>query len=181
MESKYTEVDRSYFQFKEIEEYLIGKGELTFKVRLEESFNRSLIISAASYFEVQIINHLIEFCGEFSDKLEIVEFLKNKAISRQYHTYFSWKENNANNFLGLFGSEFKDYALSVIKGNEKFTQSIKDFIDLNRERNKLAHENFVSFVSTKSTNEIYTAYTSALYFVDNIPNLLRRIELERAE
>lgn len=44
--------------------------------------------------------------------LPIAEFIRNKAIERQYHTYFNWKENKAtsiNGFWGLWGDEFKNF------------------------------------------------------------------------
>jgi hypothetical protein len=42
-----------------------------------------------------------------SGSILLENFVRNKAISRQYHTWFRWEDNNANYFFGLFGTDFR--------------------------------------------------------------------------
>ena len=56
--------------------------------------------------------------------------MKNKAIERQYHTYFSWKEKNANAFFGLFGESFKNEVTIEINQSEPLKLSMKGFMEL---------------------------------------------------
>ena len=59
--------------------------------------------------------------GEISNKNELlVSFVNNKAISRQYHTYFSWKDTNANSFFGLFGDIFSNFIKQEVRNSEQY-------------------------------------------------------------
>jgi hypothetical protein len=94
--------------------------------------------------------------------------VKNKAVSRQYHTWFSWEKRNANQFFGLFGDEFRRPMVAKIDASPEMQKSIQAFLELGNERNKLVHQNYVGFPMEKTLNEIYQLHRDACLFVDGL-------------
>ena len=123
------------------------------------------------------IDDLLTFVKEVSSENErLVEFVKNKAISRQYHTFFNWDLQNANAFFGLFGDSFKTFMAEKTKNDSNLAEAIKAFVELGRERNRLVHQDFGIFSLEKTTEEIYKLYETALPFVQCIPEKLHSFE-----
>lgn len=170
-----TGVDRLYEEFKALVEHLEIGSELSLRNTVDENFRKALLLAAASYFEHRITQDITDFAREIANENDLlVSFLKNKAISRQYHTYFDWESSNANKFFGLFGSLFSEYIKILIKNDEKFSSSIKAFLEIGRERNRLVHQDFGTFSLEKTSDEIYKLYSDALFFVEALPQKLRQ-------
>jgi len=166
-------VDRLYREFQELVSYLDKGAELSLRSTADENFRKALLMAAASYFERRVCDDLVEFFESMSSKNPLVrEFIKKKAISRQYHTFFDWESRNANLFYGLFGDEFKSFMRIEIKDDPEFEQCASAFIELGRERNRLVHQDFGTFPLEKTSDEIYQLYQRALYFVENMPSKL---------
>jgi hypothetical protein len=98
----------------------------------------------------------------------VENFVVNKAISRQYHTWFAWTGSNANQFFALFGPDFKQTMINKIKKSDQLQNSIRAFLELGGERNKLVHQNYAVFQLEKTLDEIYQLYQSANEFVETI-------------
>ncbi|MEH2126139.1 HEPN domain-containing protein [Nostoc sp.] len=172
---KETGVDRLYKEFKTLIEYIEQGNEISLRNTVDENFRKALLLSAASYFEHRITNDILEYMGEISNKNELlVSFVNNKAISRQYHTYFSWKDTNANSFFGLFGDIFSNFIKQEVRNSEQLSSSIKAFLEIGRERNRLVHQDFGTFSLEKTSDEIYLLYKDALVFVNALPDKLRQ-------
>jgi hypothetical protein len=135
-------INKLYNDFENIKNYLLINKELDYLNVIEKQFTKSLLISSASFIESSMQDILIKFTESTSSHEIITNFLKNKAIARQYHTYFDWKGNNANSFLGLFGIDFKNMLKKKITENE-MEENIKSFLELGRLRNELVHQNFI--------------------------------------
>ncbi|MCU0336995.1 MAG: HEPN domain-containing protein [Sediminibacterium sp.] len=164
-----TVVDSLYKDFDSIISFLERNGEISFKSVADEHLKKNLTLSASSYFEYVITESLIEYFKTKSiDSIETVEFIQNKAISRQYHTFFDWNSSNANTFFSLFGNAFKVFMNDKISKDENLKNHIKDFIELGRERNRLVHQNFGAYTIEKTSKEIYELYQSAFKFVSEI-------------
>lgn len=133
-------------------------------------------MASASYFETEIVSRIEEFYNEKSNgDNTIVSFVRNKAIKRQYHTYFNWdKTNGYNQFFGLLGQDFQIFIKEEMKKNDRLSKSLDSFISIGNERNLLAHLNYASYDVTKTIDEIYNLFKSASYFVNNLKTLLRR-------
>ncbi len=97
---------------------------------------------------------------------KVSNFVLKKAISRQYHTYFTWDGNNVNSFLGLFGEEFKKVVSAIISQDEVLKEQIKAFLQLGNERNKMVHENFLVYNLEKTFDEIIQMNEKAGKFVE---------------
>jgi hypothetical protein len=106
----------------------------------------------------------------------VVAFFQNKAVKRQYHTWFGWEDSHANTFFGLFGAEFKSKAQKRAKESEALSTSIRAFLEVGNERNKMVHQDFATFALEKTVDEIYQLYLRALPFVDGLGQLLRECD-----
>lgn len=174
-----TVVDRLHKEFHDLMQYLDQSNEPSLRTTVDENFRKSLLLAAASYFEHRITTDLVEFIKEASySNLLLIEFVSNKALNRQYHTFFSWKENNANSFFSLFGIPFKKFMNEELKKDESLKSSIAAFLEIGRERNRLVHQDFGTFPLEKDSEEIYQLYKSALIFVEVIPSKLRECLLQ---
>lgn len=162
-------VDRLYSDFTRILER-IEDTEISLRNSVEEIFQKSLYVAIGSHFEQQITHYILEFMGKSSNNNVLVtEFVRNKAIARQYHTLFVWKDNNANAFFGLFGQDFRAYMTGYVRENPEYAEAIRAFLEVGNVRNEVAH-NFESVTFEKTADEIYSRYKEALAFVEHIPS-----------
>lgn len=161
-----TVIDVMYRDFAELTAVLDRAGEVSLRSMIDSTFKKTLALSAASFFEDEIRRILLALIAErSSNDLLLGSFLRNKAIERQYHTYFQWRGNNANSFFGMFGDEFKDAAAQDVKADPELAEAVKSFLALGNTRNELAHLNFASFALDATAQEIYGQYQVALRFV----------------
>jgi hypothetical protein len=152
---------------------LLLDSEPSLAIAASESLSKSLLLSAASELETRLQDELVSFYSRVAGDHELaIAFVRNKAIARQYHTYFAWSGSNANTFFALFGPRFKNWAVSKITGDAALDQSVKAFLRLGSERNQLVHGNYVVFSMSLTAEEIHNLYLSASAFVDAIPILL---------
>ena len=98
----------------------------------------------------------------------VMEFVRNKAVERQFHTYFQWNERNTNSFFGLFGEGFKSYMIRRVKEDEDYEQAMRAFLELGNDRNRLIHQNFGTFTLEKTSEEIFAHYKKAYLFVNSL-------------
>lgn len=167
-------IERLHDGFKELQSFLIENDGVTLVPVVEEIFPKTLLLAAASHFEDRMKRNMKDFVMEITDDDHPLVFLiENKAIERQYHTWFDWKSRNANTFLKMFGPHFKNYADSLIKKDGDLRESISAFMEIGGERNKLVHQNFADFQMNKTSSEVYNLYKSAKRFVDWFPNAIR--------
>lgn len=165
-----TVVDKLYDEFRNIYEVLSGASEISLLNAADENFRKALLLCAASHFEHRVTGTVIDFCKRVvGPDILVPEFVKNKAVSRQYHSWFDWEKNNANHFFGLFGQSFKEYMKNLIEVDADVDVSIRAFLEIGRERNRLVHQDFGSFPLEKNSEEIFNLYTGALRFVELLP------------
>ncbi len=164
---KETVVDRLYREFQDIIDSL-GHIEISLRVSAEETFRKALLLAAASYFEREIQNHMMSMVRNHSDGDVVIEFVRNKAIKRQFHTYFQWDSRNANTFFGLFGESYKAYMIARVSADPAYAQAIRAFLDLGNARNTLVHQDFGAFTLEKTSEEIFYLYKEAYLFVSSI-------------
>jgi hypothetical protein len=169
-----TGVDALHDEFTALIALLDTQGEPSLRNSVEENFRKSLLLAAASYFEFKMVLSVMTFAEEITGaEGMLTEFIRVKGVDRQYHTWFSWKENNATNFFGLFGNKFKSFMKEKIRKDGQLESAILSFMEIGRDRNRLVHENFASFSLEKTSDDIYAAYKNGLRFVEQMPVLLR--------
>lgn len=169
-----TPIDGLYGDARAVVRCLETGAEVSLQISAGDHFRKVLLLAVASYFEHRICKTVLEFVRERSGGSLLVEnFVQNKAVSRQYHTWFNWSETNANNFFGLFGSEFRSEMSGRVKASDDLRAAIQAFLELGNERNKLVHQDYVTFPLNKTLDEIYALYQKALTFVEELPRSLR--------
>jgi len=167
-------VDRLYEEATAVIRVLEQNAEVSLQVAASENFRKVLLLAAASYFEQRVCNCVMEFVRERTGGSVLVEsFVRNKAIARQYHTWFRWDESNANQFFGLFGADFKSAMIQRVNASEELRVSVRAFLEIRNERNRLVHQDFATFQLEKTLEEIYGLYQRALEFIDSLPAALR--------
>ena len=168
-------VDELHSQFTVLQEFLDKNDGALLVPSIQRTFPRTMLLAAASYFE-HCLTHAVEQLAidETADDHVLVWLIRNKVITRQYHTWFDWNVRNrkANAFFKMFGEEFQDQADAWI-GEENLSESVAAFLEIGRERNRLVHENFGSAKLDKTAVEVHDLYKSAMVFVDWFPTAIR--------
>lgn len=174
MNTPISPIQRFINNYSELYEFLVKQNEISQSIQVNEHYRKILLLSCASYYEKQIIQIIKNFVESKTEDERILSFINNKAINRQYHTYFQWEQtNNINNFLGLFGEEFKKTVSKEIKANEDLSKQIKAFIEIGAERNKMVHQNFLEYKLEKTFDEIVALHKDAICFIDFIKSKLQ--------
>ncbi|HEX7638619.1 MAG TPA: HEPN domain-containing protein [Burkholderiaceae bacterium] len=168
-----TPVDRLYQEAQDVIAAL-GTSEPSLVVSASDNFRKALLMAAASYFEHRITSCVAEFVQEkAAGSTLVVAFVKNKAIARQYHTYFKWDAANANQFFGLFGAEFGAMMQARVRESDELRDAVRAFLEVGNERNKLVHQDYATFALEKNLDEVYASFQVALRFVNSLANHLR--------
>ena len=169
-----TVVDHLHEQFTDLVGLLDGAGGPSLRAFADDMFRKSLLLCAASHFEAELTSVLTSFVEEASNSnVLITSFMRNKAIGRQYLSLFSWDETNANQFFSYFGPKFRDYMKARVKAEAQLDESIRAFLEIGRERNRLVHQNYGMFTLEKTADELYQRYCQAREFVELFPLALR--------
>jgi hypothetical protein len=169
-----TAIDRLYNEATATIAVLQDHSELSLQVAASDNFRKVLLLAAASYFEDRVCNAVIEFVRERATGSALIEnFVRNKAIARQYHSWFSWDGNNANSFFGLFGADFRALMVARVGKSPDMQLAIRAFLELGNERNKLVHENYATFAMEKTLDEVYDLYQRSRAFVEGLPSALK--------
>ncbi|MDR0951472.1 MAG: hypothetical protein LBM18_00915 [Oscillospiraceae bacterium] len=155
-------------EYEELNVYFQKGDQLSFQISTNDLYKRVLLLAASSYFEAEITGMITEYSRKHtkSDPM-LLSFIQNKAIARQYHTFFDWKSSNANSFFGLFGDTAKAKANELLSDQESLN-AIKSFLELGCERNKLVHLNFIEARVDKTFDEIYKQYIIACGFIEKL-------------
>ena len=165
-----TPIDVFYNANRNISERLAAIGEISLKTTFDSLFAKSLLIAVTSFFEGRIQDDIKTFAREVAQSTLVSSLIQSKAISRQYHTYFDWKDaQNANSFFRLFGSDFLEFMKAEVKQNPELDSAVKAFLDLGMDRNNVVHIDFATNAAAKTADEVYYAYQTALQFVDALP------------
>lgn len=161
-----TVIDTMYDEFNFLLSVLDNAKEISLRSMADSIFKKTLALSAASYFEHEIRRILLKYVALKSSNDELISnFIVNKAIERQYHTYFDWEKSNANKFFSLFGDIFKESSKNDVRQDDNLARAIKSFLELGDIRNRLAHLNFAQMILDKTADEVYEQYKEAIIFI----------------
>lgn len=172
-----TAIDRLFEESTELTKALQVTPELSLQVAAGDCFRKALLLAAASYFEHRVCSEVLDFVRERSGGSVLVEsFVRNKAISRQYHSWFEWEGNNANKFFSLFGTGFRSAMGERIRESASLRSAIKAFLEIGNERNKLVHQDYATFALEKTLDEVYQLYQAALPFINSLSTVFRECD-----
>jgi hypothetical protein len=169
-----SDVDRIHKEFTDLIEFLASNDEISLRSSADDAFRKVLTISAASYFEHVLTGIVMQFVEEtVSSETMVTALVRNRVVSRQYHTWFTWDAKNANGFFGMFGDGFKAHMTALVKATPDLDKAIKAFLELGEGRNMLAHQNFAAFAMEKTSDEIFKLYQDAMPFIESVRTELR--------
>ena len=175
-----TVVDRLHEEMEGILRFLSEGEEYELRSAADDHLKKSLLMAAASYFERSLTKAVMDFAEEtYGTDHVLPKLIRNKAVARQYHTWFDWDARNANRFFGLFGDDFKKHVSNRIADSADLEAAIRDFLEIGRDRNRLVHLDYGNFVIEKTAEEIHGLYLSADQFVAWFPKVLREFSDER--
>ena len=150
--------------------YLQASNELHLLSTVQDSFRKTLLIAAASYFEVRFTETIVGLYQEADRGAGILsEFVRRKAIGRSFASLFNWDSGNANSFYNLFGPDFSGYMKERVRADDALAEAVKAFIEIGHLRNELVHKNYADFRLDKTVDEIYRLYHAAAYFLSYFP------------
>lgn len=105
-----TIVDPLHQSFSDLLSVLDNAGEVSFRTVTDENFRRLLLLAVASYFEHRMTESVLTFVKSATNgNVLVATVVRNKAVSRQYSTWFQWDVRNANSFFGLFRSDVRNF------------------------------------------------------------------------
>lgn len=166
-------IERCYEECCAILEVVEHHGDMSLNNAAEVIFQKYFAICVASHFEKELCDSLELYYQDVSgEHTPAVCFMKNKAIERQYHTWFNWDGKNANTFFALFGNEFKNYMKAKLEKDALLDEAVKSFLELGRNRNVFVHNDLGTVSSDKTMEEIYQEYCRACAFIELFPNVL---------
>lgn len=148
--------------------FLREHNELSLALESEFAFKKLFVMSCGSFFEERIVNGLALFASSADSRL--ANFVKKKALERQFHTLFDWDAKNVNKFLSLFGDVFKTTTSQAIDSDAGARAGMQAFLELCRLRNVVAHSNLASISVEKTVDELQVLYRSAWSFVRDLIN-----------
>ena len=161
-------------------EYLESTNSLSLRDRAESAFAKTLLIAAASHFEVRLTQLIIDLYLEMTQGMEeLAEFVKRQAIERRFAQLFDWGSGespgqNANRFYRLFGDGFSAHMRQRVREERELDESVKAFLEIGNLRNQMVHESYADFQLNKTVEEVYSLYASAARFVDEFPDAIRK-------
>ncbi len=156
---------------------LLLEKEPSLKSDIDSNLTKMLVISIASYYEEIIIKQILNYCKNVSRNDEkVVTLVKDKALSRQYHTLFDWNKINANRFFSYFGEEVKKKHILDIRECAVLQKSEKDFMTLGQLRNDMVHTNIALSPLDFTAEEIFEKYKSSLNFIHYIDDIFQYSE-----
>lgn len=158
-------VEQLVKDYAEFREYLLSNGQISFESLLSDIFRKNLLISCASLFELQIQALVSQYVSKQTADPKINSLVQNRVIERQYHTYFNWKDKAAGPFYAMFGAATKEEISLQIKGDTNLKEGEKAFLDIGAQRNLLAHENFIEYQLSLTSQEIIDLYGKATTYV----------------
>ena len=165
---------------RELVEYLESANSLLLRDRVESAFAKTLLIAAASYFEVRLTQMIIDLYLEMTQGVEeLAEFVKRQAIGRRFAQLFQWGSDespgrNANSFYILFGDGFSAHMKQRVQEDRNLDESVKAFLEIGNLRNQMVHEDYADFQLNKTVEDVYSLYTRAARFVDEFPDAIRQ-------
>jgi hypothetical protein len=165
-------IDRAYEDNASLFAYLSERNELSLLRTVDDSFRKTLVLSASSLFEHQISDAIQSYCARKSGADAcVLALVRIKALKRQYFSYFDWDNRRPGPFFALLGEDIGEQLKAESKV-DPLKSSVAAFLELGFLRNCLVHQNFAGYVFEKTNEEVYALYQQARVFVDRIIQIL---------
>ena len=156
----------------ELREFLSAQAQISLLRSAEDNSRKSLVLSAASLFEYRITEAILSYADKASKSDGCVtSLIRNKAIKRQFHTFFKWEEQKPGPFFMLLGDELGG-RLKADCAKSPGKEQMEAFLEVGHLRNCLVHQNYAEFLLDKSADDIRRLCENADLFVVQVEVLL---------
>lgn len=155
-------------------ERLSEEKDISLRIELEQIFLKAVVIAAGSEMEQELTKTIIQLVSDASKSPWVAEFVRIKALTRQYHTLFDWKKQSPNTFWSLFGPEIAGKLKVRYQGDEAFQAIVDAFLRLGSKRNSIAHAYF-EFSLELGLEEFMAEYELAREFPGRFSGVLIEI------
>ena len=179
-------IEELWRDHRDLVTYLQYGKQLQLQSRVEDAFSKTLIVAAASYFEVRLTQSIVELYYESTQGAGVLaQFVKKQVIGRRFAQLFKWDNEgktaqNANSFYRSFGADFREYMVRRVREDKCLEDSVKAFLEIGNLRNQMVHGNYADFQLNKTVEEVFKLYQEATNFVDRFPAAIREfIELDK--
>ena len=172
-------IEELWSDHRDLVAFLQSDNQLQLQSRVEDAFSKTLIVAAASYFEVRLTQSIVDLYIESTQGAELLaQFVKKQAIGRRFAQLFEWGDEakpgrNANSFYMSFGADFREYMVSKVRNDQCLDESVRAFLEIGNLRNQMVHGNYADFQLNKTVDEVFKLYQSAVGFVESFPEAIR--------
>lgn len=156
---------------------LIPVEQISVRSDLSALYTKVLAVSCGSEFE-DVVSRVVE--RAISARIKSAPFAEavvQRLITRKYFQLFDFDKANINKLLELFPAEAKPRYGDLVTAETWINQSIKDFMALNRERNRLVHQNFAAASSDYTAEEVFALFESACRAIGVIEHSIAFVDL----
>src|SRR5579871_2758519 len=130
----------------EVRSILSAAGQITLLNSAEDNARKALVLAAASLFEHRITEALLKYAETVSNSDGcVVSLIRNKAIKRQFHTFFDWDQKKIGTFQTLLGESIGGNLKSLCSESPGKEQSTA-FLEIGYLRNCLVHKNYAVYM-----------------------------------
>ena len=143
-----------------------AKGHLDYHKR------RIIVISAVGFFEQEIYK-IIKETYKTKNNPTLTPFIKSITRRRYYHL-FKFDSNNINTFYSFFGEKFKEWCQKK-EAEDDMSEFVKNFMLLNKLRNRLAHEGYDHNIEHNS-EYLYKIFKNACKMLNWLSESLKEFE-----
>lgn len=170
-------VELTFVNLQEVSTILAKSNEVSLVNYIEESARKNVLLSAASQFEHDLCKCVRDFTAKAAAENElIVSIIEHRAISRQYHTWFDWKNKSAGPFFSMFGPRFSERMKTIKREEAEFSDATEAFLEIGQARNLLVHGNYSVYPLEKTSQEIFSMYVVGCGFVGRVKTELEGFE-----
>jgi hypothetical protein len=156
----------------ELRGFLSAQAQLSLLRSAEDNSRKALVLSAASLFEHRITEAILTYADRVSSSDGCVtSLIRNKAIKRQFHSFFEWEKKKPGPFFTLLGEELGG-TLKENCSRSPGKEQIDAFLEVGYLCNCLVHQNYAEFHLDKSADDIRQLCESADRFVAHVEVLL---------
>lgn len=167
-----TPIDVVYEEGRRLSALLTAQNEASLEVFTQANQRKILLLSTASWFEFRLCEAMKGFSAVHSQQHPGIQgVIRAKAIERQFHTWFDWKNKSANCFYRLF-ADCGDKMKAEVSAHSELKEGEKAFLELGQLRNELVHQNFATFPLNMTADEVFATYQRAEAYVSWLENVL---------
>lgn len=158
-------LQRQVEESAELRTFLTEHAQISLLRAAEDNARKTLVLSAASLFEDRITKALLAYVEKVSaSDACVISLVRNKAVKRQYHSFFEWDKRKLGPFLTLLGESLGVKVKEAVKASPHKENS-EAFLEIGAKRNCLVHQNFADYSLDITGDEIHELCERADQFV----------------